>query len=65
MLAAKAMGYDSCPMTGFDFAKVGELINLPADHVLVMAVAIGRGVEVAPPRAGRLPLAEVVVSDRF
>ena len=64
MLAAQSMGYDSCPLTGFDFARVGALINLPADHVLVMAVAIGRGVETAPPRAGRLPLAEVVVSDR-
>ena len=65
MLAAQSLGYYSCPMTGFDFGRVGELIRLPADHVLVMAVAIGRGVEAAPPRAGRLPLAEVVVSDRF
>ena len=24
MLAAKAMGYDSCPMVGFDFKKVAE-----------------------------------------
>ena len=29
MLAAKAMGYDSCPMIGFDIDKVAELINLP------------------------------------
>jgi nitroreductase len=65
MLAAQSMGFDSCPMTGFDFGQVGELINLPADHVLVMAVAIGRGVEQAPPRAGRRALAVVAVSDRF
>ena len=25
MLAAKAMGYDSCPMVGFDPVKVSEL----------------------------------------
>ena len=29
MLAAKSMGYDSCPMDGFDFDAVGKLINLP------------------------------------
>ncbi len=39
MLAAQSLGYDSCPMTGFDFGRVGELIRLPADHVLAMAVA--------------------------
>ncbi len=27
MLAAKSMGYDSCPMDGFDFEKVGEQFN--------------------------------------
>lgn len=32
MLAAKAMGYDSNPMIGFDPEKVAELINLPEDH---------------------------------
>lgn len=33
MLAAKEMGYDSCPMDGFDFDTVGKEIQLPADHV--------------------------------
>lgn len=42
MLAVKSMGYDSCPMDGFDFEKVGELINLPDDHVIAMFVAIGK-----------------------
>jgi nitroreductase len=65
MLAAQAMGYDSCPMTGFDFEAVAEMINLPTDHVLVMAVAIGRGAGEIVPRAGRLPMAELVVIDRF
>lgn len=27
MLAAKEMGYDSCPMNGFDFDAGGRLIN--------------------------------------
>ena len=36
MLAAKDMGYDSCPMIGFDAAKVAELINLPRTMRLVL-----------------------------
>lgn len=36
MLAAKDMGYDSCPMDGFDFKQVGQLINLPEDHVIAL-----------------------------
>ena len=31
MLAAKEMGYDTCPMDGFDFDAVSKLLNLPAD----------------------------------
>ena len=34
MLAAKSMGYESCPMIGFDSEKVAELINLPDEHVV-------------------------------
>ena len=65
MLAAKAMGYDSCPMVGFDFAAVGGIIGLPADHDIIMAVAVGRAVEPARPRSGQVPLGELVVRDRF
>ena len=43
MLAAKAMGYDSCPMDGFDFEAVGKLINLPADHLISMVPYSGLG----------------------
>lgn len=65
MLAAKAMGYDSCPMDGFDFDAVGELINLPDDHAIALFVAIGKGTEEPWARPGQLPLDEVVVNDRF
>jgi nitroreductase len=64
-LAAKAMGYDSCPMAGFDFEAVGKLINLPPDHVIAMAIAVGKAVQPARPRGGQLPLEEVMVFDRF
>ncbi len=65
MLSAKAMGYDSCPMDGFDFDAVGKLINLPEDHVIAMFVAIGRGTKEAWPRGGQLTKDEVVITDRF
>jgi nitroreductase len=65
MLAARAMGYDSCPMDGFDFDAVGKLINLPADHVVAMCVAIGKPTKEAWPRGGQLPLSEVVIENRF
>ena len=65
MLAATAMGYQSCPMDGFDFVEVAKLINLPPDHVIAMFVAIGKGSKPAWPRGGQLPLEEVVVVDRF
>lgn len=65
MLAAKEMGYESCPMTGFDFEAVGKLIHLPEDHVVTMYVAIGKPLAEARPRGGQLPMEEVVVFDRF
>ncbi len=65
MLAAKAMGYDSCPMDGFDFDAVAKLINLPEDHVIAMYVAIGKGVKAAWPRPGQLPMDKVVIQNKF
>ena len=65
MLAATAMGYQSCPMIGFDIEKVAELINLPDDHVMGPMVAIGKGTKEPWPKPGQLPLSEVVIHDRF
>ena len=65
MLAAKAMGYDSCPMIGFDIDKVAELIHLPEDHVMGPMVAIGKGTKQPWPKPGQLPLKALVVENRF
>ena len=65
MLAAKAMGYDTCPMIGFDAQKVAELIHLPEDHVIGMMITVGKAAKPAQPRPGQLPLAEVLIRDRF
>lgn len=65
MLAAKGMGYDSCPMIGFDFEPVEKLINLPEDHVLGPMIAIGKGVKDPWPKPGQLPLSDVLIHDKF
>lgn len=65
MLAAKAMGYDSCPMDGFDFDAVAKLINLPDDHCICFMVAVGKGTKPARPKGGQLPYAAVVINDTF
>ena len=65
MLAAKAMGYDSCPMDGFDFAKVGQLINLPDDHVIALCLAIGKATQAASPRGGQLNSKDILIQNRF
>ena len=65
MLAAKEMGYDSCPMDGFDFDAVGKLIKLPTDHVISFMLAVGKGVQEPWPRGGQLPLQDIVITNRF
>ncbi|MCL5059350.1 MAG: nitroreductase family protein [Candidatus Thermoplasmatota archaeon] len=65
MLAAREMGYDTCPMDGFDFDAVGKLIQLPDDHVISFMLAVGRGIRPPFPRGGQLAPDEVVVHDRF
>lgn len=65
MLAARAMGYDTCPMKGFDYGAVGRLINLPDDHVIVMMVVVGRRAEDPSPRGGQLPLEDIAFEDGF
>jgi len=65
MLAATAMGYQSCPMIGFDIEKVAELIKLPDDHAMGPMVAIGKGTKDPWPKPGQLPLEELVVENGF
>lgn len=65
MLAAKEMGYDTCPMDGFDFDAVSTLLNLPADHIPTMFVTVGKGIKDAWPRGGQLTMEEVVIKNKF
>lgn len=65
MLAAKAMGYDSCPMIGFDIDAVGKLINLPKDHAIGMMLAIGKAAKPANPKGGYLDKSDILIDNRF
>jgi nitroreductase len=65
MLAAKEMGYDTCPMDGFDFDAVAKLLNMPKDHTPVMFVVVGKALEPARPRGGQLNMDEVVIYNKF
>lgn len=65
MLAAKSMGYDTCPMKGFDYDKVGDFIELPEDHVIVMMIVVGKAAQKASSRGGQLRLSEVVFENKF
>jgi len=65
MLMAKGLGYDSCPMDGFDFDTVARIINLPHDHIITMMITIGKKKEDARPRSGQLPLEDVFFKDNF
>ena len=65
MLAAQEMGYQSCPMIGFEIEKVAELIDLPEDHVMGPMVAVGKGTKDPWPKPGQLTLSEIVTENRF
>ncbi len=65
MIAAKAMGYDSCPMIGFDIDKVGQLIRLPADYAVGAMLVIGKGIQPAWPKPGFIPIDEMFVENHF
>ena len=65
MLAAKEMGYDTCPMDGFDFDAVSKLLNLPADHTPTMFITVGKAIKQAAARAGQLSFNEVVIYNKF
>lgn len=65
MLAARAMGYDSSPMIGFDPDAVAKLINLPDDHLIGMLLAVGKATKPAFPKPGYIEKSEMVIENRF
>ncbi|WP_102347794.1 nitroreductase family protein [Bacillus sp. Marseille-P3661] len=64
MLVAKAMGYDTCPMGGFDRQKMIEEFNIPPRYIPTMLISVGKAKEPAYP-SNRLSVDEVTVWNQF
>lgn len=65
MLAARGLGYETCPMIGFDAEAVSKIIRLPADHAISYMIAVGKGLQEPWPRGGRLSTEETVIFNQF
>ncbi|MFT5052527.1 MAG: nitroreductase [Chlamydiales bacterium] len=65
MLSAQQLGYESCPMIGFDPDQVSQILGLDAEHPPLMLVVVGKATKDAHPRLGLLSLEETVSIDRF
>ncbi|BBL68835.1 NAD(P)H-dependent oxidoreductase [Methanoculleus chikugoensis] len=57
---AKSLGFDSCPMTGFDPAAFSRLLAIPAPLVPVILCPVGYAADSPGPKI-RLPLEEILV----
>jgi nitroreductase len=58
---AKSLGIDSCPMTGFDRARVSQLLALPTGIVPVALVPLGYGAGGAPDFRERFTVDELLL----
>lgn len=65
MLAAQALGYETCPMDGFDYDAVGKLINLPDDHIISFMIAVGKRTKEPFPRPTMLDRDEIFIREKF
>jgi nitroreductase len=59
MLAAKARGYDTVPMSGYDVEQFRKVFNIPDRYVNVMLIALGKAAKPGYPTV-RLGVDEVV-----
>lgn len=64
MLAAKAKGYDTVPMGGFDHHKFIEAFQVPENFKPVMLISVGKGIQEGFDKV-RLPLQDVLTWDTF
>ncbi|MFD0671387.1 nitroreductase family protein [Cohnella sp. GCM10027633] len=64
MLAAKARGYDTVPMGGYDAAKFAEAFGIGERYVTVMLIAIGKAEKPGHPSV-RLNVDEVTSWNEF
>jgi nitroreductase len=64
MLAAKAKGYDTVPMGGFDSEKLIAELNIPERFIPVVWITIGKAAKPAH-ASGRFPLSKTVIHESF
>jgi len=64
MLAAKALGYDTCPIGGFRRDAFVEAFRVPERYVPLLLVSIGKPAKAAHATA-RFPLERTVVRETF
>lgn len=64
MLAAKAEGIDSCPMTGFDAQAVRDTLKIPDRYIPTLLVTLGYAAEPAH-GSGRFPIEKILSYDKF
>ncbi len=65
MYSARARGYDTGPMIGFDPVAVSRIVELPTDCIPVMLVVLGMAKGEPKPRPYRRPVSEVVRRNSF
>jgi nitroreductase len=65
MLTARAMGYDSCPMIGFDPTKISAILGLDDDHPPLLMITVGKAAKPAQDRPGLMNFEEMVSLDSF
>ena len=65
MYAAKARGFDTGAMIGFNPQAVADVVGLGGNYVPAMLIVMGRGKAPATPRGYRKPVSEVVKLERL
>ncbi|UFJ39961.1 nitroreductase family protein [Brevibacillus humidisoli] len=64
MLAAKAMGYDTCPMGGFDAQQLVSVFGIPQRYLPILLIAVGKAAQPARP-SSRFPADQIIVWNQF
>ena len=65
MLAAKSLGYDSCPMIGFDAGKVAANYKSARGSCSWYVVGCGQSNKTGMAKPGQIPLEDVLIIDGF
>lgn len=60
---AKSLGFDSCPMEGFNPQAFSEILELPAHIVPTVICTIGHAIDSLPAKY-RFPLHDIVIKDQ-